>query len=71
MMDIHVLSFACRMAKYMCESNVDLASAFIVSTCRVLPNSFSAVTDYMRDIFESPCPTQVSYRIMCGSSAEF
>src|SRR6218665_2532583 len=59
------------MAKYMCKTNVDLASAFIVFTCQVLPKSFSTVTDYMRNIVTSPCPSQEFYEIPCGSSAEF
>src|SRR6218665_1809696 len=54
------------------ESNEESASAFIVSTCQLLPkSSFTIVTDHVQDLNPSNCPETKVYQISCGSSAEF
>ena len=61
------------MATFSCDiADEEWASAFIVSTCQLLPkSSFKVVSDHIRDLIETPCPANKAYRILCGSSAEF
>src|SRR6218665_1691156 len=62
-----------RMASFPWDiADEEWASAFIVSTCQLLPkSSFNVVSDHIRDLFQTPCPANKVYRICCGSSAEF
>src|SRR6218665_1190313 len=65
-------SFSFNVTNNMGESNEESASAFIVSTCQLIPkSSFTAVSDHVRDVNASPCPANTTYSILCGSSAEF
>ena len=41
------------MTKYADKSNEELASAFIVSTCQLLPKSSPVVSDHMHDLMAS------------------
>src|SRR5688572_26065284 len=53
------------------ELNEELASAIIVSTCQLLPKSYSAVSDQMHNLVMSTEPGPKKYSILCGSFAEF
>ena len=63
------------MTEYAGKSNEEeLASAFIVNTCQVLPKSFPVPYDHMHNVLgsSSPAPTPYSgYSISCGSAVEF
>src|SRR5688572_5516485 len=63
--------FSTRMMEYDGKLNEEMASAFIVSTCQLLPKSSSAVSDYMHDLIVSTEPVPKQYSILCGSFAEF
>ena len=57
------------MAEY--KSKLDeMASEFIVSTCQLLPKSFSAVSDHMHNVIMTDEPALKVYSIVCGSAAE-
>ena len=59
--------FSFRMAEHLGISNEDLASAFIVSTCQLIPRSSLA----RFDLIPSNCFKEKKYRILSGSRAEF
>src|SRR6218665_3575358 len=64
--------FSFELENYEGDSNEESASAFIVSTCQLLPKSSPVVvSDHMRDLVGSRCPGNKVYEIRCGSSAEF
>src|SRR6218665_2149268 len=50
--------------------NEDLASAFIVSTCQLLPKSSSVLSDCMHNLMGSDKLATKTYAIVCGSSVE-
>src|SRR6218665_211046 len=53
------------------ESNEELASAFITSTCQLIPRSSLDYFDHMRNLTASEDCVPVEYSILCGSLAEF
>jgi len=53
------------------EIDEDMASEIIVSTCQLLPKTFSVVSDHMRNLIASKDPAPTLYSISCGSFAEF
>src|SRR6218665_1989020 len=53
------------------EIDEDMASEIIVSTCQLLPKTFSVVSDHMRNLIMSTDPAPRLYSISCGSFAEF
>jgi len=53
------------------KSNNEIASEFIVSTCQLIPKSFSSVSDQMHDVIATDTPASKNYSIVCGSTAEF
>ena len=61
------------MTKYVGSSNEELVSAFIVSTCQLLPKSIPVLSDHMQSImvFKYTTPAApAQYSIVCGSSVE-
>src|SRR6218665_2188177 len=55
-----------------CGSNEeDLASAFIVSTCELIPRSSPVLVEHMHNLLPSPDREPKQYSILCGSNAEF
>src|SRR6218665_1937236 len=63
--------FLFKMTGYAGKSPEEMASAFIISTCQLIPKSVSIVSDHMHDRrrFSEDVPT--SFFIYCGSAAEF
>src|SRR6218665_1718462 len=59
------------MSEHEDKIDVESASAIIVSTCQLLPKSFSVVSDHMHNLVASREPTPKVYSILCGSFAEF
>src|SRR6218665_1572342 len=60
------------MTAYACKSNEEeLASAFIVSTCELIPKPSPVLVDHMHNLIPSICYEPKEYSIECGSSAEF
>src|SRR6218665_3423196 len=59
------------MTGYAGKSTEEMASAFIISTCQLIPQSVSIVSDHMHDRkrFSEDVPT--SFFILCGSTVEF
>jgi len=51
--------------------NEDLASAFIVSTCQLLPKTSSVPSGRMHNLMGSDKPAPTTYAIVCGSAVEF
>ena len=58
------------MTDHTVKSMEEKASMLIVSTCQLLPKSFSTVYDCMHDLVESRWPA-TRYSISCGSLEEF
>src|SRR6218665_549879 len=55
-----------------CGSNEeDLASAFIVSTCELIPRSSPVLVEHMHNLLPSTDREPKQYSILCGSNAEF
>src|SRR6218665_721519 len=65
------IMFSFSMAKYADRSNEDLASAFIVGTCQLIPRSSLVHSDHMRNLSPTKSPATAEYSIMCGSNEEF
>src|SRR6218665_866164 len=63
--------FTCSMTEYAGKSNEELASAFIVGTCRLIPGSSLVYVDHMHNLLASKDPVPTDYAILCGSFAEF
>src|SRR6218665_2085035 len=63
--------FTFRMTKFSDKSNEELASAFIVGTCRLIPRSSLVYSDQMLKLLASKNPVPTEYAILCGSHAEF
>ena len=59
------------MTDHAVKSIEEKASMFIVSTCQLLPKSFSTVSDCMHDLVMSQSPAPKEYSISCGSTEEF
>src|SRR6218665_1243637 len=53
------------------RSREEMASAFIVGTCQVIPKTFFPSSDNMHDKAMSDDPQSTGYVIACGSKAEF
>src|SRR6218665_2731284 len=53
------------------KSNEELASAFITSTCQLIPKLSLDYFDHMHNLVASKSPVPTSYAILCGSHAEF
>src|SRR6218665_1583758 len=49
----------------------ELASAFIASTCQLIPRSSIDYSDHMHNFIATRDPAPKDYSIMCGSHAEF
>src|SRR6218665_1515396 len=59
------------MTEYADRRNKELASAFITSTCQLIPKPSLAYADHMHNLLASKLPVPTSYTIICGSLAEF
>src|SRR6218665_622481 len=59
------------MTEYAGKLDEEMASSIIISTCQVIPKSFSHVSDHMHNLIPSNSPSPQEYSIMCGSMAEF
>src|SRR5688572_8444917 len=59
------------MTDHTVKSIEEMASVFIVSTCQLLPKSFSTVYDCMHDLVGSNSPAPTKYTISCSSIYEF
>src|SRR6218665_3362732 len=59
------------MTGYGDKSNEELASAFIVGTCQLIPRSSFIHSAHRHNLMASKNPTPIEYLIMCGSNAEF
>src|SRR6218665_1397075 len=53
------------------ESNEEMTSWFISSTCQLIPKSISIVSDHMHNLCQSVRNTSVLYVLFCGSTVEF
>ena len=60
-----------RMTEQAGKSTEEMASAFIVSTCHLLPKSSPILSDDMHNLIGSSSPEPTEYSILCGSAAEF
>jgi len=59
------------MTDYAGKSNEELASAFIISTCQLIPKSSLVYSDHMHNLLGSNIPVPNEYSILCGSNTEF
>src|SRR6218665_2006902 len=59
------------MTEFEDQSDDDMASDFIVSTCQMLPKSFSPVSEHMHNLMITIKGSLKEYAIICGSTAEF
>src|SRR6218665_1394771 len=59
------------MTEYADKLNRELASAFINSTCQMIPRPSLVYTDHMHNLLASNLPVPTEYIILCGSQAEF
>src|SRR6218665_459559 len=59
------------MTEYADKLNRELASAFINSTCQMIPRPSLVYTDHMHNLLSSNLQVPTDYIILCGSQAEF
>ena len=62
--------FSFRMTEYADKTDEERASAFIVSTCQLLPKSFLLISDHMHDLIGSSSTAPKKYALLCGSAVE-
>src|SRR6218665_1328199 len=65
------MPFSFRMTVNAVKLKDELASAFITSTCKLIPKSSHDYFDHLHHLVASNTPEITEYVILCGSQAEF